>query len=142
MSERVNQQNHNNNPMVLAKSELKKVRKEVEKILASKSQPYTEMKRDPFDGPIRIGRGLKLREDFYSAVWLHQLRIEVITGGFDPTQEGNEPSKKSKDEEKETEIWLNDIRQQRRTIFGKFIFLIVTQLILMGFLLHEENAEL
>ena len=142
MSERVNQQNHNNNPMVLAQSESKKVRKEVEKILASKSQPYTEMKRDPFDGPIRIGRGLKLREDFYSAVWLHQLRIEVITGAFDSANQGNEPSKKSKEEEKETEIWINDIRQQRRTIFDNLIFLIVTQLILMGCLCFEENTEL
>ena len=93
-----------------APSESEEVLKEVEKILASQSEPYTEKERDRFNGPIRIGRGLKLREDLYSAVWLHWLRIEVITGGFDPTQEGNEPSKKSKEEEKETEIWLNDIR--------------------------------
>ena len=93
-----------------APSESEEVLKEVKKILASQSEPYTEKERDRFNGPIRIGRGLKLREDLYSAVWLHWLRIEVITGGFDPTQEGNEPSKKSKEEEKETEIWLNDIR--------------------------------
>ena len=67
-----------------APSESEKVRREVEKILASQSKPYTEKKRDRFDGPIRIGRGLKLREDLYSAAWLHWLKIEVITGGFDP----------------------------------------------------------
>ena len=41
--------------------------------------PYTQrLTRGGFKLPIRIGKGLKLREDFYSAMFLYSFNVNYI----------------------------------------------------------------
>jgi len=61
------------------------IKKPATEIIDKIKMPYTEQSRDRFDGPRRIGRGLDLREDFYSVAFLNWMKIEYITGKPDPS---------------------------------------------------------
>lgn len=56
------------------------IKNAVKEILGGWKEGYANLERDRSDGPLRIGKGLQLREDFYATAWLSMLHIEVITG--------------------------------------------------------------
>lgn len=62
------------------------IKKPATKIIDNMKKPYMEQHRDRFTGPTRIGTGLNLREDFYSAAFLNWFKIEYITGKPDPNE--------------------------------------------------------
>lgn len=49
------------------------------------------MSRDRFKGPLRIGETITLREDFYSATWLHFFHVEVLAGAPTPKKPEENP---------------------------------------------------
>ena len=52
----------------------------VDEILAEQSKPYIEIQKDRIasDGPQRIGSTFKLREEFFSAMWLYMFKANYI----------------------------------------------------------------
>ena len=52
----------------------------VDEILAEQSKPYIDIQKDRIasDGPQRIGTTFKLREEFYSAMWLYMFKANYI----------------------------------------------------------------
>ena len=41
---------------------------------------YATYKRNRFSGPIRMGKPISLREDFFAITWLHQFKIDHLCG--------------------------------------------------------------
>ena len=78
----------------LARNVREEVKEVAHVIIDQLMKPYTEKVRDRFDGPLRIGKTLSLREDFYSAAYLHWFKIEYITG----KPEENEPGEPDKED--------------------------------------------
>ena len=54
----------------------------VDDLLAEQNKPYFEIQKERAlrSGPTRIGTTFKLREEFYSAMWLYQFKAEYIIG--------------------------------------------------------------
>ena len=62
--------------------EPRELKKQVRKILDLNSIPYSETtkKRDISRGLLRIGTTFRLREDFYSAMWIYLHKVDTILG--------------------------------------------------------------
>ena len=54
----------------------------VDEVFAAESKSYLQQakERDPRTGQPRIGTSFTLREDFYSAMWLHYFKTDYILG--------------------------------------------------------------
>ena len=52
----------------------------VDDVLAEQNKPYFEIQKERVarSGPTRIGTTFKLREEFYSAMWLYQFKADYI----------------------------------------------------------------
>ena len=47
-------------------------------ILKTRKEPYKKKNRTIFDGPLRLGKSLELREDFYAVSFMHWLKRKAI----------------------------------------------------------------
>lgn len=76
-----------------------------------KSVPYvgSQKKRDVKRGLIRIGTTFKLREDFYSAMWIYLHKVDYILG-IDPykTENDAKTEENSKTEEDANVVGIRD----------------------------------
>ena len=55
-------------------------RKQAEIILEERSKSYFEREPSIFDGEVRVGTSLVLREDLFSYAYVHMLKSRVVTG--------------------------------------------------------------
>ena len=52
----------------------------INKVKEMTDDSYSTYKRNRFSGPIRMGKSISLREDFFAITWLHQFKIEHLCG--------------------------------------------------------------
>ena len=106
------------------------------------AQPYMEQDRDESDGPRRINTSLKFMEDVYAVSYIYQLKRKYIEDDFSDVDEDKtigdklSTSTNEKDDEKRRSR-AKSYTDARVTLRGRFLFMFLTQMILVGLLFFE-----